>query len=272
MGMGPVRPLWCTALAWVQPRAGATRDASGWVERGASGAPCTQAGRPPRGRRGRGFGILLTTGVEKARPKEAQGQRPSGSVFAERDGQRRHRCAERAAPPEADPGAESRWGGAAVTGGRRTHYYTARLNPTRAVRPEPIVESYVQLGGTSSDGRPGRCGQAAAAGRVRGGRASSGASRDNKMLRTSEWWVRGWISRPTSLKHFFKRLRWPRQHSPQPRRQAWPRVPPPPGGQASGIPKKLARRRRGDGVTGSHKEQPVLGDEQRGTPDRARSP
>jgi len=62
-----------------------------------------------------------------------------------------------------------------VTGGRRTHYYTA----TRAVRPEPIVESYVQLGGTSSDGRPGRCGQAAAAGRVRGGRASSGASRDN---------------------------------------------------------------------------------------------
>ncbi|CAK0835237.1 unnamed protein product [Prorocentrum cordatum] len=205
-------------------------------------------------------------------PREAQGQRPSGSVFAERDGQRRHRCAERAAPPEADPGAESRWGGAAVTGGRRTHYYTARLNPTRAVRPEPIVESYVQLGGTSSDGRPGRCGQAAAAGRVRGGRASSGASRDNKMLRTSEWWVRGWISRPTSLKHFFKRLRWPRQHSPQPRRQAWPRVPPPPGGQASGIPKKLARRRRGDGVTGSHKEQPVLGDEQRGTPDRARSP
>ncbi|CAK0835243.1 unnamed protein product [Prorocentrum cordatum] len=182
-------------------------------------------------------------------PREAQGQRPSGSVFAERDGQRRHRCAERAAPPEADPGAESRWGGAA-----------------------PIVESYVQLGGTSSDGRPGRCGQAAAAGRVRGGRASSGASRDNKMLRTSEWWVRGWISRPTSLKHFFKRLRWPRQHSPQPRRQAWPRVPPPPGGQASGIPKKLARRRRGDGVTGSHKEQPVLGDEQRGTPDRARSP
>ncbi|CAK0835239.1 unnamed protein product [Prorocentrum cordatum] len=112
-------------------------------------------------------------------PREAQGQRPSGSVFAERDGQRRHRCAERAAPPEADPGAESRWGGAAVTGGRRTHYYTARLNPTRAVRPEPIVESYVQLGGTSSDGRPGRCGQAAAAGRVRGGRASSGASRDN---------------------------------------------------------------------------------------------
>ncbi|CAK0835235.1 unnamed protein product [Prorocentrum cordatum] len=53
-------------------------------------------------------------------PREAQGQRPSGSVFAERDGQRRHRCAERAAPPEADPGAESRWGGAAVTGGRRT--------------------------------------------------------------------------------------------------------------------------------------------------------
>ncbi|CAK0835247.1 unnamed protein product [Prorocentrum cordatum] len=175
MGMGPVRPLWCTALAWVQPRAGATRDASGWVERGASGAPCTQAGRPPRAAR------FACGPLEKARLEvgEAQGQRPSGSVFAERDGQRRHRCAERAAPPEADPGAESRWGGAAVTGGRRTHYYTARLNPTRAVRPEPIVESYVQLGGTSSDGRPGRCGQAAAAGRVRGGRASSGASRDN---------------------------------------------------------------------------------------------
>ncbi|CAK0835255.1 unnamed protein product [Prorocentrum cordatum] len=204
-------------------------------------------------------------------PREAQGQRPSGSVFAERDGQRRHRCAERAAPPEADPGAESRWGGAAVTGAHRGVLCPARghelRRAARAVRP-----------GSSGRPREGRAGVERGQSRQHEWRGSRRKERmrermkASEMLRTSEWWVRGWISRPTSLKHFFKRLRWPRQHSPQPRRQAWPRVPPPPGGQASGIPKKLARRRRGDGVTGSHKEQPVLGDEQRGTPDRARSP
>ncbi|CAK0835233.1 unnamed protein product [Prorocentrum cordatum] len=84
-------------------------------------------------------------------PREAQGQRPSGSVFAERDGQRRHRCAERAAPPEADPGAESRWGGAAVTGAHRGVLCPARghelRRAARAVRP-----------GSSGRPREGRAG------------------------------------------------------------------------------------------------------------------